>query len=483
MVAVDKEKALLWREMKRRQQRRQAAAWTATKGARRRRKLLLAAAAVVVREMDGKDEKRKAPRVRRLIKRTEGGWEKSTMAGYVFHGDEQTYKKNFRMTQLTFNQIARQIEAANTAFVSRAGCVPRKKHKLVPTTFKLGTCLYILALGVAVKAGGDCASVGESTVRAWLSKFALTSMTVLKPIYMPGKPMESELLNQVREEFAARRGVTNVALACDGTHVPFSTHNAEYRNYKGWYSTLAVAFVNSFYLFVDADVGYPGRAGDNTVLPYSHLMREILNDPDLWLGPNGVILGDSGASDGDSRFMNPFPHPKTPEEFYFNFCHSSTRFFVEEVFGRWKNRFRFLLREHDMKHKLHSQLVYTTMILHNICTIMKDDAVEFECGACEEWQRFFTTYKRHACPTCTRFNIAHCTHTTRNRNREKQGRSSHPVTGTPAEQRATLMADLWASLREGEHDLNACSDRERAQLKRMHKAMQERAGAGTYDRI
>eukprot|EP00965_Chrysotila_dentata_P204948 6182654-Pleurochrysis_carterae.AAC.1 len=29
-------------------------------------------------------------------------------------------------------------------------------------------------------------------------------------------------------------------------------------------SLLVVALVNSFYMFVDASVGYPGRAGDNT---------------------------------------------------------------------------------------------------------------------------------------------------------------------------------------------------------------------------
>ena len=35
-------------------------------------------------------------------------------------------------------------------------------------------------------------------------------------------------------------------------------------------------------------------------------MREIAHDPDRWLGPGGVILGDSGASDGDMYFLNPY---------------------------------------------------------------------------------------------------------------------------------------------------------------------------------
>jgi len=55
------------------------------------------------------------------------------------------------------------------------------------------------------------------------------------------------------------------------------------------------------------------------------------------------VLGDSGASDGDSVFLNPYHNPSDPDKLYFNFCHSSTRFFVEQVFGIWKSRFRFLL--------------------------------------------------------------------------------------------------------------------------------------------
>ena len=112
------------------------------------------------------------------------------------------------------------------------------------------------------------------------------------------------------------------------------THEDNYRNYKGWGSTLVVAFVNAFHLFVDVDVGFPGRSGDNTVLNhYSWIMDQIKADPEAWLGKDGVVLGDGGASDGDGVFMNPYCDPKTPGEGWFNFCHSSTRFVVEETFG------------------------------------------------------------------------------------------------------------------------------------------------------
>ena len=53
-------------------------------------------------------------------------------------------------------------------------------------------------------------------------------------------------------------------------------------------------------------VGFPGRAGDNTVLARSPLMDAIREEPDKWLGTGGVILGDCGASDGDQVFVNPY---------------------------------------------------------------------------------------------------------------------------------------------------------------------------------
>ena len=98
--------------------------------------------------------------------------------------------------------------------------------------------------------------------------------------------------------------------------------------------------VTAFYTFVDADVGYPGRSGDSTVLRNSPMLATFIRDRGAWLGHDGVILGDGGASDisaSDSSnrgFLNLYHAPSTAQANWFNFCHSSMRFFVEETFGR-----------------------------------------------------------------------------------------------------------------------------------------------------
>merc|ERR1712086_344877 len=136
--------------------------------------------------------------------------------------------------------------------------------------FKVASCVYTLSQEGSVKTSADVASIGESTLRGWLRCFADAVRTRMKPLYMSGKPFSDEERKAVRDEFAVRRGMWGPIYACDGTHTPFHPKNHglanDYRNYKGWTSILSVAFVDSFYRFVELSTGHVGRAGDNTVL-------------------------------------------------------------------------------------------------------------------------------------------------------------------------------------------------------------------------
>ena len=294
-------------------------------------------------------------------------------------------------------------------------------------------------------------SVGTSTLRRWLGLFAMDVIKALKPIYMPGKPFTPDELKVVRERFAARRGVGNVALAVDGTHTPYRPtekhHAIDYRNYKGWSSLLSVAFVDSFYRFFDISCGYPGRAGDNTVLGRGHwLMRELLSDREKWLGENGVVLGDSGASDGDEIILNPYHCPRDADKCWFNFCHSSTRFFVEETFGRWKNKWRFLIHPMSLGHVATARLIYASAILHNYClTLAQGGEADLPLvGTDPGWAKFFQRYAPHSCPTCTRAGAYHCPHVAD----QRVGICVYAARKRPSEMRAQLCTALWEKLEE-----------------------------------
>jgi hypothetical protein len=65
----------------------------------------------------------------------------------------------------------------------------------------------------------------------------------------------------------------------------------------------------------------------------------------LWLGADGVALADTAWGAGSELVMTPYTvmDGSTESQQWFYFVHSSTRFFVEETYGRWKNRFRCLI--------------------------------------------------------------------------------------------------------------------------------------------
>eukprot|EP00965_Chrysotila_dentata_P101323 3345061-Pleurochrysis_carterae.AAC.1 len=84
-----------------------------------------------------------------------------------------------------------------------------------------------MAHGAPTKVVADVASVGVSTMRSWLQQFCDAVITDVKPTYMPATPPEAKKLAEVRAQFQSRRGLPNVGMACDGTHVPYNPDRAQ----------------------------------------------------------------------------------------------------------------------------------------------------------------------------------------------------------------------------------------------------------------
>ena len=85
--------------------------------------------------------------------------------------------------------------------------------------------MYALGHGGPLKVLADVASIGESTLRKYLHLFVQAVVSHIKPIYMPGQPFGREDRAAVQGQFSSRRGLPNVTLACDGSHVPFKSKN------------------------------------------------------------------------------------------------------------------------------------------------------------------------------------------------------------------------------------------------------------------
>ena len=113
---------------------------------------------------------------RRHIVRSAGGWETSTMHGYVYNGDDEQYRKKFRVSPTTLHFITDVLKEEQIL----TDGVGRSASNRIPALFKVAVCMYYLAQGGGFLAAADCASIGESTVRSWLDMFVDGVLTVIK---------------------------------------------------------------------------------------------------------------------------------------------------------------------------------------------------------------------------------------------------------------------------------------------------------------
>jgi len=305
--------------------------------------------------------------------------------------------------------------------------------------FKVGVALYFLAHGCDFIVLADVAGCGVQTVRTYVLE--VVRAMVLGPLrrrYMRKPTPEERALSM--QQFQMRRGLPNVPFVGDGTHIPWRPDCAltaeDYHNYKGWYSILCMAFVNSFYCFVDAEVGWPGRTGDAAILHNSTVLNRMNRERDEWLGPDGVCLVDGGMGGVHDWMMPPFGgHNMTIEELYFDYAHSSTRMFCEQAFGMLKNRSRFLLTESLLSHRVHCLCVMATMVLHNMCMLHRDDTVQYN-NTDADIIAAMQKYKQNLCPSCAKANRFTCCHPFR--------KLAGKPNGTMVEKRAALSAQYYA---------------------------------------
>ena len=227
---------------------------------------------------------------------------------------------------------------------------------------------------------GVAAKLKKNTALKYLHEVSALIADKLKDKWMGYGILEQSptYMENCRSRFHARHGFPMVGAAIDGTHVPYAPNSPEEalicKNYKMWTSLLNIAVVNSYYCFVELDVGWPGRFHDKTCTENSNFWYAMNANSETWLGRYGVALADSAWGVGSNLVMTPYTvnDGSTKARQWYNFVHSSTRFFVEEVFGRWKNRFRCLLTLLHFTYEHTKTIIFATAILHNMCQLCND---------------------------------------------------------------------------------------------------------------
>ena len=316
----------------------------------------------------------------RRLPRNKGWWD---LVWTTYLG--KRFKKTFRVSRETFllilDAIRGDIEKEN---VSEAP---------VPPDMRLGICLYRLGRVDYYHTIAELAGLGEATVCNIVRDVSKTSVERLLERYVEDNfPRDEEQLIVKMEEMEQEWQFPYAYAAIDGCHIPIKCpaggleSSKEFHNFKNFYSIVLIAMIDAKYKFVWASAGWPGNSHDAIIFQATDLYKKLSEDrvlPYIVYEEKGtkchpMILCDSAFS-FKSWLMKPYTNAVlTAQQRYFNYRLSRARMVSERAYGKFKGRWRVLLRKaENVKETVHVGKL-ACVVLHNIC---------IECGdvAARNW--------------------------------------------------------------------------------------------------
>ena len=147
-------------------------------------------------------------------------------------------------------------------------------------------------------------------------------------------------------------------------------------NYKGTFSIVFMALVDTNYEFIYVDIGCNGRISDGRVFRNCSLSKAIEHD-DLNIPPPQVICEEiqplpyvivaDDAFHLKENIMKYYPlHNLSHEKIIFNFHLSRSRRIVENTFGILASRFRIFLSPMHLAPENSENVTLASCVLHNV---------------------------------------------------------------------------------------------------------------------
>ena len=304
--------------------------------------------------------------------RSESWWEDIVKRQF----NDNDWVKNFRMSRDTFEDLCKEV----SPYLQKQDT---KFRKAISIDKRVAVSLWRLSTNCEYQTIGHLFGISKSAVCDIVKEFCFVVNTHLLSKYIC-IPKDEDLVKVVRE-FEIKWGFPQTAGAIDGSHIPIKApvrYHADYYNRKGWYSIVLQGAVDSFYRFIDINVGWPGKVHDARVFANSSigvkagngsLFPEEMEKEMTGIKVPSVLLGDA-AYPLLPRLMKPFPDygNLTPSKLHYNYRLSRARMVVENAFGRLKGRWRCLLKENEANIGQMSAIVSTCCVLHNICEVHRE---------------------------------------------------------------------------------------------------------------
>lgn len=196
-------------------------------------------------------------------------------------------------------------------------------------------------------------------------------------------PTTAQAWRDIADQWFRRWNFPHTMGAIDGKHVACKAppnSGSEYYNYKGFFSIILFAMVDSDYKFMWADVSAKGVESDAQIYNDSELKEGLEQNNILgWPRPDPLprdnedvpyfIVGDDAFS-LRTYLMKPYSlkHLKR-EERVFNYRLSRARRVVENTFGILANRFRVLLTTMEHHPENVRTIIKACVLLHNLMRV------------------------------------------------------------------------------------------------------------------
>ena len=318
-------------------------------------------------------ERRKAQSCRRFLRNT-GWWDlvRDTYSPGRFY-------ETLRMSRATFNHILVRI---HDKLLKKT-----VTEEPIPPDFRLAITIYKLARGDYIYTTGEMCGLAKSTVCVIVTETCSAIInTLCDDTFKKYFPTSRDDFKESMAKFGEEWQFPYAFAAVNGSHLPIKCPKGgaqamkQYFNFKGFYSIVLMALVDTEYRFIWASVGAPGNTHDSTLMQSTELWdRKVAGSviPNIVQQIENVdvpplILGD-GAFPLRTWIMKPYGDAVLPEDMrYFNYRHSRARLVTEGAFGRLKSRFRVLFRKCQSNKETMKLYGLASVVLHKLCIELGD---------------------------------------------------------------------------------------------------------------
>ena len=285
--------------------------------------------------------------------------------------DLRCYKNFLRMPPDMFDELVQRL----TPYLERQDTFMRKA--LTPG-LKVALTLRYLASGDENPSLMFGFRVGCSTIAQIIPVVceAIIQEYSEEAIVCPSQPEEWK---EKAQGFWQRSQVPHAIGAMDGKHVacncPYKTGSL-YHNYKGFFSVVLLALVDSDYKFLWIGVGHPGSMSDAQIFNNSELRQKIEDGTIGFPAPQPIpgeqrplpyfILGDDAFAMKTWLMKPQSRRNMNHDQRIYNYRISRGRRIVENVFGVLSSRFRVLRTTIQFQAQHVTRIIYACCILHNL---------------------------------------------------------------------------------------------------------------------